>query len=273
MNYLNRAEVESMGAAGVRTYEITEGETHMQVCRQLSSYWLATKFTDNGIAEHFKNDGFWEAWITLWISKNVPPASVCIDAGANYGYYTFMLAQHGCKVIAVEANPELIPYLVKSIELNGCKDRVSVLNRAIADQSNKDIVLSVLESSLNTTIQDEEGFFQNKTGEITIESLALDDLLPTIGQPIDFVKMDIEGSEEIAFKGMQKLWKVNPNFVLLMEFVPRHYEQRGKLFFEKVTGQYSISYVDYDGNEQPLDDYSFFETDTEELRMLVIRIK
>src|SRR5580704_6922794 len=112
MRFSSREEVERIGRAGVASYEsCTEGQPII-VSRQLSSFWIASRPDDPGLSEHFKNDGFWEAWITLWISRNVAPGSVCVDAGANYGYFTFQLVQNGCMVLAYEANPELIPYLL-----------------------------------------------------------------------------------------------------------------------------------------------------------------
>lgn len=268
MEFFSRSEVETIGKTGIRTIDGNIGDNRIQISRQLSAYWLASKITDKGIAEHFKNDGFWEAWNTLWISKNVKPGSVCIDAGANYGYFTFQLAQHGCKVLAIEANPELIPYLEKSVELNGCADRVSILNRAIADVSYKMLTLNLKESSLNTTIVENEKTF----GDFKIETLALNDVASFEGG-VDFIKMDIEGAEELAFAGMQRIWEVNPKCVLFVEFVLDHYAERGRLFYERMIEGHTVGYVDYNGEEQAISDYSFFQNDTEDFRMITVRKK
>ena len=272
MEFFSRQEVEKIGKAGTCTFTANV-DTHnqdvpAQVSRQLSSYWIASKPTDRGISEHFKNDGFWEAWISLWISRNVKPGSVCIDAGANYGYFTFQLAQHGCKVLAIEANSELIPYLKKSVELNGCADRVRVMNNAISEVSHRMLTLNLTESSLNSTIINSG----QTIAEISVETIALNDVASFEGG-IDFVKMDIEGAEELAFAGMQRLWDVNPKCVFLMEFVNDHYAEHGKLFYDRMATDFKIGYVDYNGDEQPVSDFSFFQNDTEDFRMIVLRKK
>jgi FkbM family methyltransferase len=267
MKYNDRADVEKIGQAGAFfTDTMIEGKP-ASITRQLAAYYLACKQSDTGISEHHRKDGFWESWITLWMSRNVKPSSICIDGGSNYGYYTFFLANHGCNVIALEANPEIIPFLKKSVELNGCSDRVTILHAAIADESNKTIKLGLLPSSLNSTIVQRADLI----GSFEVNTKSLDDVAKEFGE-IDFVKLDIEGAELLAWKGMQKLLNNNPHCVVLMEFVKEHYEQGGKLFFAEIAEKCDVAYVDYNGDEQPCG-FDFLETDTEEYRMIVIRQK
>ena len=37
-------------------------------------------------------DGFWEAWVTLAIGRHIQPGFHCVDVGANYGYYSLVMA-------------------------------------------------------------------------------------------------------------------------------------------------------------------------------------
>lgn len=268
MKYNDRADVETIGKTGAYSTDTEIEGVPASITRQLSSFYLACKKEDKGISEHHRNDGFWEAWITLWISKNVKPSSLCIDGGSNYGYYTFFLANHGCNVIAIEANPEIIPFLKKSVELNGCSDRVTIENFAISDKDHETIKLGLLPSSLNTTVVERDDLI----GSFEAKTITLDHISELFGD-IDFVKLDIEGAEEMAWRGMQKLFYKSPNCVVLMEFVKEHYEQNGKLFFEEIASSCNIGYVDYNGDEQPINDYSFIETDTEPFRMITIRKK
>ena len=272
MKFNSRHEVELIGKTGVFSYDdVMDGEPII-VSRQLSSYWIASKPLDKGISHHLKGDGFWESWVTLWVSRNVAPYSRCVNAGANYGYYTFQLAQHGCSVIAIEANPKIVPFLEKSIELNGCADRVYVINAAVADSSEGVLGLNIQESSLNSTIKDYTHTGDNYFGTIEVKKLKLDSLLAH-SKKIDFIVMDIEGAEEMAWNGMQELLKANPQCVTLMEFVPVHYEQRGKLFFENMQKVCDVSYVDYDGSEKPIKNFSEILEDKAGLRMLVLRVR
>lgn len=263
MKYNNRNDVEAIGKAGVYHYIDDDGDA---VSRQLASYWICSKDVDKGISEHFKYDGFWEAWITLWISRNVKPGSVCIDVGANYGYYTFQLAQHGCMVVAIEANPDLIPRITKSIELNGCSDRVKLINAAATNNSKGTVTLNLKESSLNSTIKASS----EEHGNVKVKAVALNKYASYKGG-IDFVKMDIEGAEELAWGGMQELFDVNKNCIVMMEFVAPHYVDNGRLFFDELLAKCVVSYVDYDGGEKEIQNHDFFNTDSEDLRMLILR--
>jgi hypothetical protein len=128
------------------------------------------------------------------------------------------------------------------------------------------VVLNLKESSLNSTIKAYDGGY----GSIKVEAITLDSLASYEGG-IDFVKVDIEGAEQLAWKGMQHLFSVNKNCVVMMEFVPPHYEENGRLFFNDISNVCNISCIDYHGEEVIIPDYHFFETWTEEFLMLILR--
>ncbi len=276
MKYNSRYEVENIGKIGTYTFPDFLGEKEIIVSRQLSSFWIASAEEDKGIAKHLKEDGFWEAWITLWVSRNVLPASKCINAGANYGYYTFMLAQHGCSVIAVEANTELVPYLQASVKYNGCSDRVIIIGAALADTADEYITLNVRKSTMNSSLKTltHTTGYEEPYKSVQVKTISLDAIADQYGyHDVDFIIMDIEGSEPLAWKGMQQLLRDSPKCVTLMEFVPMIYEENGKPFYEEMKSVCDVSYVDYDGNEQQIEDFSFFEKDLNRMRMLVLRVK
>ncbi len=262
--------MERAGRTGAFSYESYADGSRVMVSRQLSSFLLASRPNDEGLSEHFKNDGFWEAWITLWISKNVVPGSICIDVGANYGYFTFQLAQMGCRVLAYEANPELIPYLVRSVELNDCCDRVKIINAAVTEVEGDGIDFNIAKSSANSSINTYTHTGDAFIGAVKIKATKLDTCLINY-KKIDFIKMDIEGAEQLAWKGMQRLFDTNPGCVCLMELVPELYVQKAEFFFKELQQKCLIKYVDYDGGEQPIKDYSFIANDTETSRMIVLR--
>lgn len=267
MEYENRQQVEVAGLLGAGHTLLKINGERACITRQLNSYFLCCKEEDAGIAEHHKNDGFWESWITLWMSKNVNPNSVCIDGGVNYGYYSFFLANHGCKVIGIEPNSKIIPFIVKSALLNNCADRFTLINRAISNRDNETIRLGILPSTLNSTVVKRDDLIDS----FEVKTVTLNSVAKQFGK-IDFVKLDIEGAEQMAWHGMQVLLEENTDCVVLMEFVKEHYPQSGKLFFAELSKKCNIAYVDFSGNEQSIG-YDFIKKDSEDLRMLVIRRK
>lgn len=268
MEYRTIEELEIIGKGGASSFDESIGNTPVKRCRCLSSFWVCTNTEKDGIAEHLHQDGFWESWITQWISMNIKPGSVCIDAGSTYGYYTFFFAQHGCKVYSIEANRELIPLLEYANYCNGSWDRVKIINKAVYNSSGKLVSLKYSDSIGGSNIKNEN----DSNGNLFVETIALDELLQ-FEKKIDFVKLDISGSEELAWKGMQKIMQTNPSCICIMEFSPAYYNNRGKDFFESFLVSHRVAYIDYTGAEIPLTDYGFFTTDKENWRMIIIRNK
>ena len=269
MRYTTRTEVETIGRTGIHSYQ----EADAIVARQMSSYWLVVDPEDLGYTPHAIKDGFWESWVTLWISKNVMPGSVCVDIGANVGFYTFFLSTHGCKVYAFDPNPKCTELLQRSLKLNGCSDRVVIENMAVTDGKTDAVRLWEFQRhSMNTSIL---GNAQQYDTSFTAKATSLDNYFAQKkdGKCIDFVKIDAEGSEDIIWNGMQKLLAKNPNCVVLMEFVSIHYQEKGKLFLSRIMSTHKVTYIDYSGTEQPIDSANFFDTDKEDLRMIALRKK
>lgn len=270
MRYNDRTEVERIGKTG--TYYYQTG--NYIVARQMSSYWLCVDPSDIGYTPHAMSEGYWEAWITVWMSQHVVPGSVCVDVGANFGFYTFLLAQHGCIVFGFEPTQRCFDLLNVSNQLNGSSDRVIIEKNAVTDGKQKTVRLwEISEQYMNTTIDVPEGY----TGKyFDVETVSLDKYFAKkadVKKKISFIKIDAEGSEYLIWNGMQKLLKENPECIVLMEFVPGHYPEMGRGFFNELLASRKVSYVDYVGLEQPLNSYDFIEKDTEPFRMLVLRKK
>lgn len=119
-----------------------------------------------------------------------------VDLGANIGSFSLFLGANGWRGCAVEASPHNVDLLQKSVALNDFN--ITVVNKAISDYT----------GSL---------YFRSNGpwGEVVKEPLpgceelpciALDDVLDTTFknvEKIDLIKMDIEGSEPAALRGMK----------------------------------------------------------------------
>lgn len=262
MKYKDREDLEKIGSTGAHYYSLPNAAV---AARILSSYWLAMKNELDEFVPHLKKDGYWESWISLWISQNVTPGSICIDGGANYGYYTFQLLLHGCKVFAIEANPNLIPYLKTSLTLNGNLP-LTIINAAITDGSTESVTLNVARSPLHSSISIEK----NTTDKVEVTTTRLKDFNK---YDIDFIKLDIEGAEDKALPDLIELQKNNPNLVCLMEWVYETYADKSKDLYEYMVNNFSISYIEFDGTETKVTSYEFIKNETIDLRMYVLRSK
>lgn len=136
------------------------------------------------------------------------------DVGANIGLYTrFALQQFGVeRVVAFEPMQANFSHLQENIRLSGLKDRVDTHPCAITDK-NETVKLQIDDIQSATAALDHvtdgaaaEGRknlnLEPKTEEVearTLDSLLSSDITP----PPDIVKIDIEGGEILAVRGMK----------------------------------------------------------------------
>ena len=176
----------------------------------------------------------YEAYTTFLISKFLRGGDVFVDIGANIGYYTILGAEKigaGGKVFAFEPEKENFLLLQKNVVANGFTDRVILSNRAISDcAGERELFICSYNPgghSLFNPGQKPEIFItphviDNKRINIEIEKVrttTLDNFLGH-GAIVNFIKMDIQGAEGSAQKGMLNILKNNPQIIIISEFWP-----------------------------------------------------
>lgn len=143
---------------------------------------------------------------------------VVVDIGAYAGYYSLVAAnlvgEEG-KVYAFEPNPENYVLLLKNLEMNRYKN-VTPAQKAIADRNGKTRLFLALENKGDNRL------FDSKDGResIIVDVTSLDDFFKERDYHVDVVKMDIQGSEMAALKGMTKILEKNDDLKILSEFWP-----------------------------------------------------
>lgn len=173
-------------------------------------------YLDKDDSLQLSTKGSHEEYITSLIKQHVKVGDTVIDIGAHIGYYSLLMAglvgQRG-NVIAIEAHPKNFELLQKNIELNGYEN-ITAINKAASDTKKEiSLYLDKSGSARHSIIKDNS--YCSKP--ITIEAAKIDDLVTT---PIDFVKVDIEGAEILALKGMQNTIKRSEKMVIISEFTP-----------------------------------------------------
>ena len=147
------------------------------------------------------------------------PGHVCVDVGANVGYFTLLLGKlvtDQGRVIAFEAHPANVAKLLSNVRLNAYEGRVQVENMAVSDGALKRVDLypgrGHASGEWNIVGHDVEG---NPTEpELEVPATSLDNYFPR-GSCVDFVKMDIEGAEGAALRGMRRLLRECKPLILL----------------------------------------------------------
>ncbi|MBN1421928.1 MAG: FkbM family methyltransferase [Planctomycetes bacterium] len=166
-----------------------------------------------------------ERYQTELFEQEVRPGDVVIDIGANIGYYTLLAAGRAGEsgeVIAFEPDPRNFAHLKRNVRLNGYRN-VTLHKKAVSDRTGAGKL------HLSETNWGDHRIFAAgpERPSIGIEIVRLDDLLPAYRGRIRVVKMDIQGGEGLALRGMRELLDGEDRLALMVEFSPEGLRETG----------------------------------------------
>jgi FkbM family methyltransferase len=142
--------------------------------------------------------------------KFVQSGMVIYDVGANIGYISLMMARlSGSRgqIFSFEALPTNVQRLQNNIALNNMESIIRVIPKAVIGSSRPVKFLAHSSSSMGKA-RGSAGREEQYEGEIKVAGLSLDDFIYSEGNPAPaLIKMDIEGGEILAVKGMKHLLK------------------------------------------------------------------
>ena len=192
------------------------------------------------IGTHILLGGTWESNYMAAFARQIRTGDTVLDIGANHGIYALAAgAQVGPKghVYAFEASLNFSELIRASISINGLDGVITVINAAVAADTGEavlsfddhwsgsgrlatssDLVETPSPASAERLPQPLGLPRKSKTEKV--RSVALDEYFPDPAMTIDVMKMDIEGAEGIALKGMAKLLDRSRRIKIMMEFCP-----------------------------------------------------
>lgn len=245
----DRASVES--ASHKRSQHIYLGHS-IALCRVLGKYKMYVDTRELGIVPHLCLEGFWESWITVFIARTVQAGWSCLDVGANFGYYTMLMADAvgpDGRIAAIEPNPDLVSFLRKSVSVNGFAAYTDVVDQAASDSSGREVELATDPMhSLNGSL-----FHSPQPGGqvFGVKTVSVDDLTEAWPR-VDFIKVDAEGAEETIWQGMTRTIDRNPALTILLEFNAGRYSDPAA-FVDRITQKgFALRYVGYDSEISPV---------------------
>jgi FkbM family methyltransferase len=243
----SRAELEATSrssAAGVYY-----GDSRL-LCRLLGEYLAFVDTRDLMLGPRLVLDGFWEAWVTLAIARHLQPGMWCVDVGANYGYYTLLMAA-ACgpegRVVACEPNPLLAEtYLPRNLALNGFQDRVEICPKALGNRDDCTVDF-VLNDDDFATSSLERWAYAARSSIIQVPAITLDRLCADWPR-LDLVKIDAEGADALVWEGMQQTLRRFPHTAVVLELhLQRDPPQTVGFLHEIERAGYPLRSINYEG--------------------------
>ncbi|MGZ8783767.1 MAG: FkbM family methyltransferase, partial [Gaiellaceae bacterium] len=159
----------------------------------------------------------WEPGQTALLGERLQPGMTMLDCGAHVGYFTCQAARlvgpRGL-VLAFEPAPRNFQLLQVNVWRNGFTNVVCFPWALGAEPG-----LATLQLSDTNTGDHRLHGGDASQPSTTVRVAALDEIL-AIRPPVDVVKLDVQGSEEAAVRGMERLLAASPGVVLTVELSP-----------------------------------------------------
>jgi len=142
------------------------------------------------------------------------PGDVCLDVGADIGTTSILLSQMiGAQGRVYSFEPVFHQVLNKNLMLNAPHHNWKVVGKAVTDQSEETVHMQENECFPATHICHPVYKPDASARLHQVKTISLDDFARTENlQRVDYIKMDIEGAEELALRGAQRI---------LSQFKPR----------------------------------------------------
>jgi len=176
---------------------------------EINGYKLILIPNDKGISLELMKFSTHEPLSTQLISRELKPGMVCLEMGANIGYYALLeskiIGENG-KVICIEPSPQNFEYLKRNIEMEKATN-VELHNFACGDNDGEIRFLISKNSNTCRTIPEEEPTPSNEK-IITVPLTKVDTFFSKNPlKRLDFLRTDVEGYELRAFEGAKQTIK------------------------------------------------------------------
>ena len=182
-----------------------------------------------------------DAIIEETIKKEIDKGALCINVGANIGYFSLVLAKicSSGKVFVFEPNPKNIEMLIFNFNLNQLNSLPYIYRAAVSDQSGKVKFLVhdkysdgwiVKDSNLSKISFDENGLFhwdnesiRESSKLLEVPVITLDRILGSTGS-FDLILCDAEGFDCNVILGAIELIHNSPDLKIIFESPSRDHK-------------------------------------------------
>lgn len=168
--------------------------------------------------------GVHEQEVTSLVTHLARAGQTWLDVGGNIGYFSVLLSSlvgPSGQVHVFEPNPIVAGYIQRSAHLNKAEN-IHLNQAAVSSDSGDEITLYVPVDanaadggSGRSSLIPQSDIVRKR--EVRVPMVALDDYIEQKQLVVDFIKIDVEGFEIEAFKGMSKTLTTHPPKVIVCE--------------------------------------------------------
>ncbi len=148
------------------------------------------------------------------VRRFLRPGMTCLDIGAHIGMYSILMARSGASVYAFEPFPSTFELLSRNIRENRVDVRAFPL--ACSDSTGESQIFVPVDDDLGPAFVPTQ--IGGRGSGIPVQTARADDLVPE-SAVVGLVKMDIEGGEPRALRGMERILR-RDRPVIVTEFNP-----------------------------------------------------
>jgi FkbM family methyltransferase len=168
---------------------------------------------------------FFDPVLAAVIDEYVPSGGQVLDCGSHIGYLALLFARAvgpDGGVHCFEPDPRVAPRLRDHVASNGMR-HVTVTQAAVSDRSGDDVELSLTDQLGWSSTGPHLG---EAHATATVPTIAVDDYVRDNHIEPRFIKLDVEGAEGAALRGMAQTLS-GGSAPLLVEWIPRRMQANG----------------------------------------------
>jgi FkbM family methyltransferase len=164
----------------------------------------------------------YEPWDSSFILGKLRPTDICLDVGANVGFYTISLAMKVREGEVHAFEPAELNYHVLALNtLTNPLSNVVVNNCAVGDRNQEVDFFVAQDGGFSSTVDTGRRRIVERT---RVRMVTLDSYCSEVGlSRVDFLKVDVEGGEPMVIRGAHELLsdhKRKPRLVMLELYEP-----------------------------------------------------
>jgi len=202
----------------------------------------------------------YDAPVAVFIKARIKPGQTCINVGANIGTYVLQFANWTAptgRIIAFEPNQGASRKLKKHVEINGFKDRVTIVEAAVSNAPGK-AEFFACDSDGMSRLGQPNPQLKDKAVSRQVDVVTLDDYFEQHPTKPDWLLIDTEGYEIQVLEGARKTLEAGRGaLTILVEMHSDAWASTGRkrADLEALLAELRMEAIPITGQRDPLKDY------------------